>query len=231
MRTFDVQAVEIECPVDEVFEFLSDPTTLPDWTSAFQAVSGGRATLVTPSGSVEVDLDVRASGPQGTVDWLMTFADGSVARACSRVIEGGPGRSIYTFVLTAPPVPLEVLEGTLDEQSPPRMATVDRGDRGRSGRCPAGQSCDTGAGSARVDRRLLGWATSKSEADPDPIGHLRRAFRRNRDLVAERVGLELLVVLGLLEHLPIAGDRLDHAHHDVFLLVVPEADLPLHLVG
>jgi hypothetical protein len=117
MRTFDVQTVEIERATDEVFDFLSNPATLPEWTSAFRAVSGRRATLVTPGGSVDIDLDVRASRPQGTVDWVMTFADGSVGKAFSRVIDGGPGRSIYSFVLTPPPVPLELLEGTLDEQS------------------------------------------------------------------------------------------------------------------
>jgi hypothetical protein len=117
MRTFDVQTVEIERATDEVFDFLSNPATLPEWTSAFRAVSGRRATLVTPGGSVDIDLDVRASRPQGTVDWVMTFADGSVGKAFSRVIDGGPGRSLYSFVLTPPPVPLELLEGTLDEQS------------------------------------------------------------------------------------------------------------------
>jgi hypothetical protein len=117
MRTFDVQTVEIERATDEVFDFLSNPARLPEWTSAFRAVSGRRATLVTPGGSVDIDLDVRASRPQGTVDWVMTFADGSVGKAFSRVIDGGPGRSIYSFVLTPPPVPLELLEGTLDEQS------------------------------------------------------------------------------------------------------------------
>jgi len=117
MRTFDVQTVEIERATDEVFDFLSNPARLPEWTSAFRAVSGRRATLVPPGGSVDIDLDVRASRPQGTVDWVMTFADGSVGKAFSRVIDGGPGRSIYSFVLTPPPVPLELLEGTLDEQS------------------------------------------------------------------------------------------------------------------
>jgi hypothetical protein len=117
MRTFDVQTVEIERAAGAVFDFLSNPATLPAWTSAFQAVSGRRATLVTPGGSVDIDLDVHASRAEGTVDWLMTFADGSVGKAFSRVIGHGPGRSIYSFVLTAPPVPLELLEGTLDQQS------------------------------------------------------------------------------------------------------------------
>jgi hypothetical protein len=126
MRTFDVQTVEIERAADEVFDFLSDPATLPAWTSAFRAVSGRRATLVTPGGSVDIDLDVEASRHQGTVDWIMTFGDGSVGRAFSRVVSHGPGRSIYSFVLTAPPVPLELVEGTLGEQSRTLRTELER---------------------------------------------------------------------------------------------------------
>ena len=117
MRTFDVQTVGIERAAGDVFGYLADPATLPRWTSAFKAVSGRRATLLTPGGTVEIDLEVRASRPQGTVDWIMTFPDGSVGQAYSRAIASGQDSSIYTFVLTAPPVPLELVEGTLDQQS------------------------------------------------------------------------------------------------------------------
>lgn len=117
MRTFDVQTVEIECAAERVFDYLADSANLPEWTSAFKVVSGRRAMLVTPEGSVEIDLEVRASRLHGTIDWLMTFPDGSVGKALSRVIDAGANRSIYSFTLTAPPVPLELLEGTLDQQS------------------------------------------------------------------------------------------------------------------
>ena len=117
MRTYNVQTVEIECAAERVFDYLGDPANLPEWTSAFKAVSGRRATLATPEGSVEIDLEVRASRPHGTIDWLMTFPGGSVGKALSRVIDAGADRSIYCFILTSPPVPLELLEGTLDEQS------------------------------------------------------------------------------------------------------------------
>jgi hypothetical protein len=47
---------------------------------------------------------------------MMTFPDGSVARAYSRLVGNG-GKCIYSFVLMAPPVPLEQLEGALEQQS------------------------------------------------------------------------------------------------------------------
>lgn len=71
----------------------------------------------TPQGEVEIDLAVLASEVQGTVDWRMTFPDGSVAMAFSRIVALDQDRSIYTFVLTPPPVPLAQLEGALDAQS------------------------------------------------------------------------------------------------------------------
>jgi hypothetical protein len=71
----------------------------------------------TPTGEVAIDLEVKASPEPGTIDWQMTFPDGSVATAFSRVVEIDRGRCIFSFVLTAPPVPLEQLEGALEAQS------------------------------------------------------------------------------------------------------------------
>lgn len=116
MRDFDVQTIEIEAPCDATFKFISDPRTLPEWTHAFRSVSNGRATMVTPKGSVEVGLRVESSRVAGTIDWVMTFPDGSVGRAFSRLIDLG-NRTLYCFVLMAPPVPLEQLEGALEEQA------------------------------------------------------------------------------------------------------------------
>ena len=47
----------------------------------------------------------------------MTFPDGSVATAFSRVVEIDATSCVYSFVLTPPPVPLEQLEGALEAQS------------------------------------------------------------------------------------------------------------------
>ena len=89
MQDFDVQTVEIEAPFDVAFRYIADPGTLPEWTHAFRSVSDGRAILVTPEGAVDIGLEVRASREAGTVDWTMTFPDGSVAQAFSRLVERG----------------------------------------------------------------------------------------------------------------------------------------------
>ncbi len=117
MKTFDVQSVELDVSAETAFDYLARPETLPEWTHAFHEVRPGRATLATPRGSVEVELAIETARAQGTVDWYMRFPDGSRARALSRVVPGAEGRSIYSFVLLAPPVPLERLEGALAEQS------------------------------------------------------------------------------------------------------------------
>ena len=116
MRTFDVQSIELDSPFPVAFRYLADPATLPEWTHAFRAADGRQATMATPRGEVRVGLRVSASEAHGTIDWIMTFPDGSAAKASSRLVPHG-AKSIYTFVLEAPPVPLEELEGALAEQS------------------------------------------------------------------------------------------------------------------
>jgi hypothetical protein len=117
MHLFDVQGIEIEAPRARVFEFVRNPLNLPKWARAFRSVDNGRAQLETPAGSVDVALDVVADAKCGTVDWRMAFPDGSVGIAQSRVTETARSTSIYSFVLHAPPVPLEEIEGALDAQS------------------------------------------------------------------------------------------------------------------
>jgi hypothetical protein len=116
MKTFDVQSIEINAPLERAFGYLADPHNLPSWTAAFKRVRDGRALMVTGAGQVEIELEVDASRAQGTVDWIMTFPDASIARAYSRLVNND-GKCIYSFVLTAPPVPLEQLEGALEQQS------------------------------------------------------------------------------------------------------------------
>ncbi len=117
MRTFEVHAVEIGAPASSVFEFVSDPGNLPRWAHAFRTADGERARLETPAGAVEIGLRTEASEAAGTVDWQLAFPDGSIGLAHSRVTRTARGTSIYSFVLHAPPVPLEEIEGALAAQS------------------------------------------------------------------------------------------------------------------
>ena|SRR5258708_39977927 len=117
MKQFDVQSIQMTAPTREVFAFIADPGNLPRWAQAFKKVSNGRATLQTPNGTIEIDLEVDASEKQGTIDWIMKFPDGAVARACSRVVPLTAKETIYSFFLLPSPVPLEQLEGALVQQS------------------------------------------------------------------------------------------------------------------
>lgn len=116
MKTHDVQSISIAKPFAEVFDYIANPAHLPEWTNAFKSADDKTAELVTPAGAVPIQLETRAFAEQGTVDWIMTFPDGSVGAAYSRVTEDADDTSIYSFVLMAPPVPLELLEGALEEQ-------------------------------------------------------------------------------------------------------------------
>ena len=116
MKTYDVQEIEIRAPAARVHEFVADPSRLPRWTDAFESVHGTTAVLRTPRGHVDIGLGVEADPVHGTVDWSMTFPDGSVGRAHSRVVPLTDDRCVYAFVLHAPPVPLEAIEGALEIQ-------------------------------------------------------------------------------------------------------------------
>ena len=97
----------------------TDDYVLTSYREHAHAIAKGispEAVMATPAGTVEVGLEVKASSIEGTVDWHITFPDGSVASAYSRVLPISAGQSAYSFVLMAPPVPLEQLEGTLDQQ-------------------------------------------------------------------------------------------------------------------
>lgn len=116
MRMFDVQSVEIQAPRRKVFEFLRTPGNLPRWAHAFRSVKDGQARLETLAGAVEIGLDVAADEKTGTVDWRLEFPDGTVGLAQSRVTDTTRGTCIYSFVLHAPPVALEQVEGALEAQ-------------------------------------------------------------------------------------------------------------------
>lgn len=116
MDLFDVQGIEINAPREHVFEFVRNPANLPHWARAFSSVDDDRARLETPSGAVTVRLDVLADEECGTVDWRMEFPDGTVGIAQSRVTDTIRSTCIYSFVLHAPPVALEQVEGALAAQ-------------------------------------------------------------------------------------------------------------------
>lgn len=117
MRMFDVQGVEIAARPHQVFEFVRDPANLPKWARAFVSAAHGRARLETPAGAIDLHLEVSADAKTGAIDWRLGFPDGTTGLAQSRVTETTRGTCIYSFVLHAPPVALEQVEGALDAQS------------------------------------------------------------------------------------------------------------------
>jgi len=113
MKNFDVQSIGLPVSADIAFDYISQPSNLPKWTNAFSRADSTSADLVTPNGEVPIALQTSTTRESGSVDWLMTFPDGAVAAAYSRVTPNGVGDSIYSFVLMAPPV---ALEGALEAQ-------------------------------------------------------------------------------------------------------------------
>ena len=117
MKTFAVRGIEIQVAPDAVFRIVADPRRLVEWAQAFVDADDRSARLQTPRGAVDVALLTTTHEAARTVDWRLTFPDGSVGLAQSRVTETTRGTAIYSFVLHAPPVPLEELEGALQQQT------------------------------------------------------------------------------------------------------------------
>ena len=117
MNLHDLQGIEIKAPLDKCFAYLADANKLPEWTNAFASVSPGKAKMRTPQGESKVELELIVAEQQGTVDYKIVFPDGGIGMAYTRLVEIKHGVCAYSFVLPAPPVALEQLEGALQEQS------------------------------------------------------------------------------------------------------------------
>src|SRR5262245_8722790 len=109
MKTFDVKSIGIEASRSRVFEFVAEPSNLPKWAHAFKRADTHSALLETPKGAVAIGFKTDAWSDVGTVDWTMSFPDGSVGTAYARVTPDGENRAVFSFVLMAPPLPLEEL--------------------------------------------------------------------------------------------------------------------------
>ena len=114
-NNFDVQSIGINRTANNVFDFIAKPENLSLWTNAFAKADQSSAIMVTPNGEFPIGLETLISKENGTIDWVMTMPDGSIGKAFSRVSENGKN-AVYSFVLLAPPVPLEELEGALAAQ-------------------------------------------------------------------------------------------------------------------
>lgn len=117
MNAFRVEAIQIKSGFDKAFEYIAAPENLPEWTHAFKSVENGKAIMATPAGRVEVSLRVNSCRAEGTIDWRIKFPDANEGSAYSRLVRASEETCVYSFVLLAPPVPLQQLEGTLNQQA------------------------------------------------------------------------------------------------------------------
>ena len=115
---FAVKNIALQVPYDTAYNYLTDISKLPEWTNAFAEVyDDGTALMRTPAGEVRVTLEGRSNREHGTIDTRMIFPDNSEGMAYSRLIELAQGSCAYSFVLPAPPGPLEQIEGDLEQQA------------------------------------------------------------------------------------------------------------------
>lgn len=116
IKNHDVQSINLATSTENAFNYIANPLNLSKWTGAFKEADKKSALLVTPNGELNIGLETKTNKELGTIDWYMTMPDGSIGVAYSRVTTGPDHNAIYSFVLIAPPVPLEEIEGTLATQ-------------------------------------------------------------------------------------------------------------------
>lgn len=116
IKNHNVQSINLSTTKEIAFNFIADPANLPKWTGALKEADDKTALLITPKGELKIGLETKTDKELGIIDWYMTMPDGSVGVAYSRVNVGPDEKAIYSFVLVAPPVPLEEIEGTLAAQ-------------------------------------------------------------------------------------------------------------------
>lgn len=114
---YEVKNTALNVPLKLAFDYISNPKKLPVWTHAFTKINeDGSALMSTPEGEVIIQLEVISDVQTGTVDWRMVFSDGSCGTAHSRLVTLNDNSCLYSFILTPPPVPLEMMEEALKQQ-------------------------------------------------------------------------------------------------------------------
>jgi hypothetical protein len=116
IKNHDVQSIYIQAPPTKVFDFIANPENLPKWTNAFKEADRQSALLSTPNGDLKIGLTTKTNRESGTIDWYLSLPDGSLGTAYSRVVSAPDKRTIYSFILIAPPAPIEKIEGVLVQQ-------------------------------------------------------------------------------------------------------------------
>jgi uncharacterized membrane protein len=108
----DTQAVSIDGPVEQVFDFLADPANLPKWAVGFchSIRRDGDHWMVTTAGG-EVSIRYVTDRELGVVDFYISPAPGIEAAAFSRVLPRGGGAEYVFTQFQAPGMPDEVFTG------------------------------------------------------------------------------------------------------------------------
>jgi hypothetical protein len=114
-KEFIIQSIMIDTDAKCAYLFIADPKNLPLWTNAFKEADESKALMNTPAGTINIRLKTLGNEHEGTIDWHMHMPDGTVGIAYSRVVPV-KDKCIYSFILLPPPLPLEELEGKLEEQ-------------------------------------------------------------------------------------------------------------------
>ena len=105
----DTQTITIDASPAQVFRFVANPESLPQWARAFcQAIRPDRDAWLVTSPQGEVRVRYRTDEALGIIDFHLSPAPGSEALAASRVLPNGDGAEYVFTQFQTPGMPNEV---------------------------------------------------------------------------------------------------------------------------
>lgn len=116
-------SISINCPADQVYEFIRSPENLPQWATGLSGSivnEGGLWIAQSPLG--EIKISFVAQNHFGIVDHEVTLPSGEVVYNPMRVLENGDGSEVVFTLFKRP--------GMTDEMMAADAAVV-KGDLGR----------------------------------------------------------------------------------------------------
>ncbi|MEL6255979.1 MAG: SRPBCC family protein [Bacteroidota bacterium] len=109
-KNFEIVSIGINASPDEVFDYVANGKNLPEWTNFFKEVDETSAIIVTSQGELKVSMESVLNKKLGVIDTIIEMPDGSKNHSWSRVTGNKLGNeSVFSFTLTAPPLPLDAL--------------------------------------------------------------------------------------------------------------------------
>ena len=107
----NTQTVAIDAPPDQVFDFVANPETLPQWAVGFcREISRSGDGWIVRTALGDIPIRYETNRQARTVDFYFSHSPGAEVAAFSRIVVNGGGSEFVFTQLQSPGMPDEVFE-------------------------------------------------------------------------------------------------------------------------